>query len=85
MVGRDRFLNDKDHENFFDPKNQFSISNDNYLNRFLRYLIEAAENDRRKWMLINEARNSEKTKTQSLFLRNVFGYYVTQTKTMLAC
>ena len=54
MVDRDRFLNDKDYENFFDLKNQFSISNDNDFNRFHRNLIEAAKSDRKKWMLINE-------------------------------
>ena len=41
MVDRDRFLNDKDYENFFDLKNQFSISNDNDFNRFHRNLIKA--------------------------------------------
>ena len=60
MVDRDRFLNDKDYENFFDLKNQFSTSNDNDFNRFHRNLIETAESDREKWMLINEVRNSEK-------------------------
>ena len=59
MVDRDRFLNDKDYENFFDLKNQFSISNDNDLNRFHRNFIEAPESDRKKWMRINEVRNSE--------------------------
>ena len=34
MVDRDRFLNDKDYENFFDLKNQFSISDDNSFNKF---------------------------------------------------
>ena len=53
-----------DYEKFFDLKNKFSISNDKDFNRFLRNLIEAAENDRKKWMLINEIRNSEK-KTQN--------------------
>ena len=60
MVDRDRFLNAKDYESFFDLNNQFSISNDNDFNRYHRNLIEAAENDRKKWMLINEVRNSEK-------------------------
>ena len=59
MVDRDGFLNDKDYENFFNLKNRFSISNDNDSNRFHRNLIEAAESDRKKWMLINEVRNSE--------------------------
>ena len=48
MVDRDRFLNDKDNENFFDLKKQFSISNDKDFNRFHRNLIEAAESDRKK-------------------------------------
>ena len=85
MVDRDRFLNNKDYENFFDLKNQFSISNDNDFNRFHRNLIEAAEIDRKKWMLINEVRNSEKTKHRIYSLRNVFGDYVTQTKKLLTC
>ena len=73
MVDRDRFLNDKDYGNFFDLKNQFSISNDNDFKRFHRNLIEAAESDRKKWILINEVRNSEKTKPRIYSLRNVFG------------
>ena len=85
MVDRDRFLNDKDYEHFFDLKNQFSISNDNDFNRFHRNLIEAAESDRKKWMLMNEVRNSEKTKPRIYSLRNVFVDYVTQTKKMLTC
>ena len=84
MVDRDRFLNDKDCENFFDLKNQFSISNDHNFNRFHRNLIEAAKSDK-KWMLINEVRNSEKTKPRIYSLKNVFGDYVTQTKKMLTC
>ena len=58
MVDRDRFFNDKDYENFFDLKNQFSISKDKDFNRFHRNLIEAAKSDRKKWMPINEVRNS---------------------------
>ena len=85
MVDRDRFLNDKDYEHFFDLKNQFSISNDNDFNRFHRNFIEAAKSDRKKWMLINEVRNSEKTKPRIYSLRNVFGDYVTQTKKLLTC
>ena len=85
MVDRDRFLNDKDYENSFDIRNQFSISNDNNFNRFHRNLIEAAESDRKKWMLINEVRNSEKTKPGIYSLRNVCGDYVNQTKKMLTC
>ena len=79
MVDRNRFLNDKDYENFFDLKNQFSISIDNDFNRFHRNLIEAAEKDRKKWMLINEVRNS-KNKTQNLQFEKCIGDYVTQTK-----
>ena len=85
MVDRDRFLNDKDYENFIDLKNQFRINNDNNFNRFHRNHIEAAESDRKKWMLINEVRNSEKTKPRIYSLRNVFGDYVTQTKNLLTC
>ena len=60
MFDRDRFLNDKEYKIFFALKNKFIISNDNNFNRFHRNLIEAAENDRKTWMLINEIRISEK-------------------------
>ena len=84
MVDRDKFLDDKDYENFFDLKNQFSIFNDKDFNSIHRHLIEAAESDRKKWMLINEVRNSEKTKPRIYNLRNVFGDYVTPKK-LLTC
>ena len=67
MFDRDMSLDDKDNEYFFDLRSRFSFSTDNHFNRFCRNLFEAAENDRKNWMLINEVRNSEK-KTQNLLL-----------------
>ena len=73
MGDRDRFLNDKDYENFFDIKNKFSTSIDNDCNRFRRIFIETVENDKKKWMLINEIKMSKYIKPGFFSLRNVFG------------
>ena len=83
MVDRDKVLNDEDYEICFDLKNQCTISNNNDFNRFHRNLIEAAESDRKKLMLINEVGNSVKIKPRIYNLRNVFRDYATETKKML--
>ena len=49
---------------FFDQTNKLNFSNDVDLN------------DRERWMLINEMKNSEKIKPRILILKNIFGYHV---------
>ena len=70
MVGREKYLSDRDFEKFFDLKKiQFSISKENYFDRFHGNVIEAAKKDRKKWMLINEIRNN---KAQNFKFENCF-------------
>ena len=46
MVDRDKLWNDKDSKNYFNSRNQFTISNDNDFNRFHGNRKEAAS---KKW------------------------------------
>ena len=70
MINREKFLNDENFKQFFscheNPSNSFS---EDY-KKFHQNLIEAAESDRKEWLLINEIRNSKKTQPNITCLKN---------------
>ena len=51
--------------------------NDDF-NRLHKNLIQAAKDDRRKWLLINKIRNSNKIKSNMQCIKNVFNYFVSE-------
>ena len=61
MINRENFLNDENFKQFFScRKNSSTSSFSEDYKKFYQNLIEAAESDRKKWLLINEIRNSKK-------------------------
>ena len=61
-------------------KKHISTVNENNFNRFQNDLIAAEKCQRKKWLLINEIRNSKKCKPNIASLKNCFGDYVTEPK-----
>ena len=80
MINCENFLNDGNFKQFFSCQENSSTSFCEDYKKFHQNLIEAAESDRKKWLLINEIRNSEKTHPNITCLKNVFNDYVTDPK-----
>ena len=84
MVDRDRLQNDKNYVNFFDLKNNIGCLMTTIATGFIEILMRQQKLTEKKWMMINELRDTDK-KPRFFSLRNVFGDYKTQTKKLLTC
>ena len=80
MINRENFLNYDKLKQFFYCQEYSNTSFSEDYKKIYQKLIEAAESDRKKWLLINEIRNSKKTQPNIICLKNVFNDYVKDPK-----
>ena len=59
MINRENFLNDETFKLFFSCQEKSSTSFSEDYKKFYQNLIEAAESDRKKWLLINQIGKSK--------------------------
>ena len=77
MNNRENFLHDENFKQLFSCQENLIVSFGADYKKFYQKLIEAAESDRKKWLLINKIRNSKETQPNITYLKNVFNDYVT--------
>ena len=67
MINRENFLNDETFKLFFFCQEKSSTSFSEDYKKFYQNLIEAAESDRKKWLLINQIRKSKNSAELNMF------------------
>ena len=76
----DSSLESKHFETIFELIQKLFCSFNNDFNKFYRSLVMSSKNCRKRWNLMNEIRNSARTRTQIHNLKNIFNDYVTELK-----
>ena len=74
----DSSLKSKNFKSFSELKQKFFCSSNNDFNKFHQSLVMSSNNSRKRWNLMNEIRNSARTRTKIYSLKNVFNDYVTK-------
>ena len=76
----DSSLKSKSFKTFSELKQKLFCSTNNDFNKFYQSLVMSSINKRKHWNLMNEIRNSTRTRSHIYSLKNVFNDYVTEPK-----
>ena len=76
----DSSLKSKNFKTFSELKQKWFCSSNSDFNKFYKSLVMSSNNSRKRWNLMNEIRNSTRTRSHIYSLKNVFNDYVTEPK-----
>ena len=76
----DSSLKSKNFKTFSELKQKLFCSSNCDFNKFYQSLVMSPNNSRKRWNLMNEIRNSTRTRNHIYSLKNVFNNYVTEPK-----
>ena len=78
----DSSLKSKNFKTFSELKQKLFCSSNSDFNKFYQSLVMSSNNSRKCWNLMNEIRNSTRTRSHIYSFKNVFNDYVTEPKKM---